>query len=42
VFTYVMGINRNLTTNAFFTSRAEGVPWVVLLLVILYLSGISF
>jgi D-xylose transport system permease protein len=35
-FTYVMGINRNLTTNAFFSNRAQGMPWVVLLLVVLF------
>jgi D-xylose transport system permease protein len=35
-FTYEMGINRNLSTNAFFSSRAQGMPWVVVLLVILY------
>ena len=35
-FTYEMGINRNLVTNAFFGSKAEGMPWVVVLLVILY------
>ena len=35
-FTYVMGVNRNLTTNAFFDNSAHGMPWVVLLLVILY------
>jgi D-xylose transport system permease protein len=35
-FTYVMGINRNLTVNAFFSNRAQGMPWVVLLLLILF------
>ena len=35
-FTYEMGINRNLTTNAFFNNKAQGMPWVVVLLVILY------
>jgi D-xylose transport system permease protein len=35
-FTYEMGINRNLTTNAFFSSKAQGVPWVVVLLVVLF------
>jgi D-xylose transport system permease protein len=35
-FTYVMGINRNLVANAFFSNKAEGMPWVVVLLVILY------
>ncbi|MDQ1665257.1 MAG: D-xylose transport system permease protein [Actinomycetota bacterium] len=35
-FTYEMGINRNLTTNAFSSNKAQGMPWVVLLLVILY------
>ncbi|MDQ1669118.1 MAG: D-xylose transport system permease protein [Actinomycetota bacterium] len=35
-FTYEMGINRNLTTNAFSSSKAQGMPLVVLLLVILY------
>jgi D-xylose transport system permease protein len=35
-FTYEMGINRNLTSNAFFTNKAQGIPWVVVLLVILY------
>jgi D-xylose transport system permease protein len=38
-FTYVMGINRNLTSNAFFSNRAQGMPWVVLLIVILYVIG---
>src|ERR1700759_978535 len=36
IFTYVMGINRNLTVNAFFSSKAQGMPWVVLLLVVLF------
>jgi D-xylose transport system permease protein len=35
-FTYEMGVNRNLTTNAFFNNKAQGMPWVVVLLVILY------
>ncbi len=35
-FTYELGINRNLTTNAFFANKAQGMPWVVVLLVILY------
>jgi D-xylose transport system permease protein len=35
-FTYEMGVNRNLTTNAFFSNKAQGMPWVVVLLVILY------
>jgi D-xylose transport system permease protein len=39
LFTHVMGINRNLTTNAFFANRAEGMPWVVLLLVVLFAGG---
>jgi D-xylose transport system permease protein len=36
VFTYEMGINRNLSTNAFLSNKAQGMPWVVVLLVILY------
>jgi D-xylose transport system permease protein len=36
VFTYEMGINRNLSANAFFNNKAEGMPWVVVLLVILF------
>ncbi len=35
-FVYEMGINRNLTTNAFFNNKAQGMPWVVVLLVILF------
>jgi len=35
-FTYEMGVNRNLITNAFFSNKAQGMPWVVILLVILY------
>ncbi|MGY4769140.1 sugar ABC transporter permease [Kribbella sp. CWNU-51] len=35
-FTYEMGVNRNLTTNAFFSNKAQGMPWVVVLLVILF------
>lgn len=35
-FTYEMGINRNLSTNAFFSNKAQGMPWVVVLIVILY------
>ena len=35
-FTYEMGVNRNLSTNAFFSNKAQGMPWVVVLLVILY------
>jgi D-xylose transport system permease protein len=36
-FTYEMGVNRNLTTNAFFSNKAQGMPWVVVLLVILFM-----
>ncbi|HET6988079.1 MAG TPA: ABC transporter permease [Kribbella sp.] len=36
VFTYEMGVNRNLSTNAFFNNKAQGMPWVVVLLVILF------
>jgi D-xylose transport system permease protein len=39
LFTHEMGINRNLTTNAFFKNRSAGMPWVVLLLAILFLIG---
>jgi D-xylose transport system permease protein len=39
LFTYEMGINRNLTTNAFYSNEAKGMPWVVLLLIILFGSG---
>jgi D-xylose transport system permease protein len=35
-FTYEMGINRNLSTNAFFSNKAQGMPWIVVLLVILF------
>jgi D-xylose transport system permease protein len=35
-FTYEMGINRNLATNAFLSNKAQGIPWVVVLMVILY------
>jgi D-xylose transport system permease protein len=35
-FVYYMGLNRNLVQNAFFSSRNEGVPWVVVLLAILF------
>jgi D-xylose transport system permease protein len=35
-FTYEMGINRNLTTNTFLSNKAQGMPWVVVLLIILY------
>jgi D-xylose transport system permease protein len=35
-FTYEMGINRNLSTNTFLSNKAQGMPWVVVLLVILY------
>ena len=35
-FVYEMGINRNLTANAFFNNKAQGMPWVVLLLAILF------
>jgi D-xylose transport system permease protein len=35
-FTYEMGINRNLATNAFLSNKAQGMPWVVVLMVILY------
>jgi D-xylose transport system permease protein len=31
-----MGINRNLSTNAFFSNKAQGMPWVVPLLVLLF------
>ena len=36
LFTGVLGINRNLTTNAFFSNRAQGMPWVVLLVLVLF------
>jgi D-xylose transport system permease protein len=35
-FTYEMGVNRNLTSNAFFDNKAQGMPWVVVVLLILY------
>ncbi|GAA0928971.1 ABC transporter permease [Kribbella koreensis] len=35
-FTYEMGVNRNVSTNAFFDNSAQGMPWVVVLLVILF------
>jgi D-xylose transport system permease protein len=35
-FTYEMGVNRNLTANAFFSNKAQGMPWVVVLLVIMF------
>jgi D-xylose transport system permease protein len=35
-FTYEMGINRNLSTNTFLSNKAQGMPWVVVLLAILY------
>ncbi|HEY9336836.1 MAG TPA: ABC transporter permease [Kribbella sp.] len=35
-FTFEMGVNRNVTTNAFFTNKAQGMPWVVVLLVVLF------
>ncbi|GAA1574050.1 ABC transporter permease [Kribbella hippodromi] len=35
-FTYEMGKNRNLITNAFFSSKAQGEPWVVVLLMVLF------
>jgi D-xylose transport system permease protein len=35
-FTYEMGIDRNLTSNVFLSNRAQGMPWVVVLLVVLY------
>ena len=37
VFTYEMGIKRNLASTAFFSNKAQGMPWVVVLLVILFL-----
>ena len=36
LFVYEMGINRNLISNAFFTSKSEGMPWVVPLILILF------
>jgi len=39
LFTQVMNVNRNLTTNAFFNNKAEGMPWVVLLLIALFTTG---
>ncbi|MET9272994.1 ABC transporter permease [Kribbella sp. NPDC003557] len=38
LFTYEMGVNRNLSTNAFFANKAQGMPWVVVLLVLLYVA----
>ncbi|TCO19745.1 D-xylose transport system permease protein [Kribbella steppae] len=35
-FVHEMDVNRNLTTNAFFSNKAQGMPWVVVLLVILF------
>ncbi|HEY3560896.1 MAG TPA: ABC transporter permease [Kribbella sp.] len=35
-FTYEMGINRNLVSNAFFSNKAQGEPWVVVLLAIMF------
>jgi len=39
LFTYIMGVNRNLNTNAFFKNQSRGMPWVVVMLVILFLVG---
>jgi D-xylose transport system permease protein len=36
IFVYDLGLNRNVATNAFFSSKAQGMPWVVVLLVALY------
>ncbi|AGZ43358.1 sugar ABC transporter permease [Actinoplanes friuliensis] len=36
VFTYEMGRNRNLTVNAFFANEARGMPWVVVLILVLF------
>jgi D-xylose transport system permease protein len=41
VFVYEMGVNRNLSVNAFFNNKAQGMPWVVVLLVILF-AGLNF
>ncbi|MCW2505427.1 MAG: inner-rane translocator [Actinomycetia bacterium] len=38
LFTYVMGINRNVATNAYFSSKAQGMPWVVVLVAVLYVG----
>ncbi|MEU8223617.1 ABC transporter permease [Kribbella sp. NPDC048915] len=38
LFTYEMSVNRNLTSNAFFANKAQGMPWVVVLLVLLYVA----
>jgi D-xylose transport system permease protein len=35
-FTHELGINRNLTSTAFFSNKAQGMPWVVILVVILF------
>jgi len=39
IFTHEMGINRNLTVNAFFQNRSAGMPWVIPLLLILFVIG---
>jgi D-xylose transport system permease protein len=35
-FTYEMGVNRNVASNAFFSNKAQGMPWVVVLLTVLF------
>jgi len=35
-FVFELGRNRNVTTNAFFSNKAQGMPWVVVLLVVLF------
>jgi D-xylose transport system permease protein len=36
LFVYIMGINRILTHNAFFDAKSEGMPWSVVLIMVLF------
>jgi len=41
VFVYVMGLDRALIKNAFFNSKSQGIPWSVIIIVVLFV-GLNF
>jgi D-xylose transport system permease protein len=41
VFVYVMGLDRTLVKNAFFNSKSQGMPWSVVMIVLLFV-GLNF
>jgi D-xylose transport system permease protein len=41
IFVYVMGLDRTLVRNAFFNTKSQGMPWSVVMIVLLFV-GLNF